>query len=331
MDRIKVLSIVGPGRSGTTVLAAVLGEVDGIVDVGELRWLWRRGLLERRSCGCGRPVDECPFWSEVLAGMVHGRSPRDLAEEIATAQAVLVSRRHRRRVIQRGAAGTSWPPLETVRASTAQLVRSVAEVSGARGIVDSSKRAQDAAVLAGLDDVDHYVLHMVRDPRAVVFSWGKRDKRIRVAGGTRPMGSRGLLSSVARWTENGLGAAALRRLVPPDRWMFLRYEDFATRPRESLSRVLTFLGEDGALPFTSEDTVELGVNHTVAGNPNRFRVGAVRISLDREWRRRMPRHRQLLVLAMTWPLLLRYRSEERASAVRPDRLTDPGAAPSRRA
>jgi hypothetical protein len=312
MARIKVLSIVGPGRSGTTVLAGILGSVDGLVDVGELRWLWRRGLLERRSCGCGLPVDECPVWSAVVAKILAGRTgtPAELAAEVAAAQQLLVSRRQRLRVIRSAAAGEDWPPLEPVRTVTAQLVQAIAEVTGARVVVDSSKRAQDAAVLAGLPDVDVYVLHMVRDPRAVAFSWSKRDKTIRVAGGTRAMESRGLLSSVTRWTENGLGALALRPHVPSDRWLFLRYEDFASDPRAAISRILTFLGEDGALPFQDDDSVTLDVNHTVAGNPNRFHVGRVTIRLDDEWRRRMPRHRQLLVRALTWPMQLGLRRSQ---------------------
>jgi len=302
--RIKVLSIVGPGRSGTTVLAGILGTVDGVVDVGELRWLWQRGLLERRTCGCGVPVDECPVWSAVVAKVMAGRTgtAAQFAAEVAHAQRLLISRRHRLRVIRSAATGAEWRPLEPIRAVTAQLVHAVAEVTEARVVVDSSKRAQDAAVLSGLPDVDHYVLHMVRDPRAVAFSWGKRDKTIRVAGGTRPMGSRGLLSSVSRWLENGLGAAALRPHVPPDRWMFLAYEEFATQPPAAISRILDFLGEPGPAPFVDDDSVELDVNHTVAGNPNRFRVGLVRIRLDDEWRRRMPRRRQRLVQALTWPL-----------------------------
>jgi len=308
MARIKVLSIVGPGRSGTTVLAGILGEVDGIVDVGELRWLWQRGLLERRTCGCGLPVAECPVWSSVVARVLAGRpeTTTEFATRIAAAQRVLITRRNRLRVIRRGATGASWAPLEPLRDAMGQVVGAVAEETGARVVVDSSKRAQDAALLAGLDDVDHYVLHMVRDPAAVAFSWGKRDKTIRVAEGTRAMGTRGLLSSVTRWTENSLGAAVLRRHVPPDRWLFLRYEDFATEPRAALARILTFLGEDGEPPFVDDETVVLGVNHTVAGNPNRFRVGAVRVRLDGEWSRRMPRHRQLAVRALTVPLLLRF-------------------------
>jgi hypothetical protein len=309
MAKIKVLSIVGPGRSGTTVLAGILGGVEGVVDVGELRWLWRRGVLEQRTCGCGVPVPACPFWTPVLAKVMAGRggTPVDFAVDVAAAQNLLVSRRHRLRVIRSAAGGIEWPPLEPVRTVTAQVVQAVAEVSGARVVVDSSKRAQDAAVLAGLDDVDHYVLHMVRDPRAVAFSWGKRDKAIRVAGGTRAMGSRGLLSSVSRWIENGLGAEALRPYVPGDRWLFLRYEDFAAHPRATIARILAFLGEDGTLPFSADDSVVLDVNHTVAGNPNRFHVGQVTIRIDDEWSRRMPRHRQLLVQALTWPLRLRLR------------------------
>jgi hypothetical protein len=306
MNKTKVLSIVGPGRSGTTILASVLGEVDGVVSGGELRWLWRRGLLERRSCGCGLPPDECPVWSQVLARALPSGAETPAA--IAAAQDELSSLRHRLRAIRSATGGgDDWPALRRVRATTGRLIPAIAEVTGARVVIDSSKRAQDAAVLAGLADVDHYVLHMVRDPGAVAFSWQRRDKMIRVAEGTRAMATRRLLPSVARWTENCLGAEALHRLVPPERWMSLRYEDFAAEPRATVSRILAFLGEDAAPPFVGEDTVVLGVNHTVAGNPNRFRTGPVTVALDSEWTRRMPRRRRLAVRALTWPLLLRYR------------------------
>ena len=62
-----VLYIAGTGRSGSTVLAAILGEVEGVFAAGEVRYLWQRGLVEGRLCGCGVPVAECPLWSAVLA------------------------------------------------------------------------------------------------------------------------------------------------------------------------------------------------------------------------------------------------------------------------
>ncbi|SDC38487.1 Sulfotransferase family protein [Geodermatophilus telluris] len=306
MSRTKVLSIVGPGRSGTTILAGALGEADGVVDVGELRWLWRRGLLEQRSCGCGLPPDQCPVWSAVLV-KAGGGAPQSVTA-IAAAQDALAPRRRRLRVIRTAATGrTGWAALDEVRGITARLIPAIAEVTGARVLVDSSKRAQDAAVMAGLDQVDHYVLHIVRDPGAVAFSWQRRNKTVPIPGAGRTMATRRLVPSMARWTENCLSAEALRRFVPPDRWLFLRYEDFAAAPEATVGRVLTFLHEDAAPPFIDDRTVVLGVHHTVEGNPNRFRVGPVRISLDDEWRRRMPRRRQLVVRALAWPFLLYYR------------------------
>src|SRR4051812_48541351 len=305
VGRTKVLSIVGPGRSGTTILASVLGETEGFVSVGELRWMWRRGLIERRSCGCGVPPADCPVWSGIVPDVLAGAGAT--AAGIAAAQDELSSRRRRFRAIRSSSGGEDgWPALELVRDVTGRLVSGIAGVTGARVIVDSSKRAQDAAVLAALGDVDHYVLHMVRDPGAVAFSWQRRDKTVRVAGGSRAMATRRLLPSLARWTENSLSAELLRRHLPADRWMFLRYEDFAASPRESIAAVLAFLGESAPPPFTDATTVELRVNHTVAGNPNRFRTGAVTIALDNEWRTRMPRARRLAVRALSWPLLLRY-------------------------
>ena len=44
---------------------------------------------------------------------------------------------------------------------------------------------------------------------------------------------------MARWTENSLCAEVLRRYVPPERWMFLRYEDFAARPQETVAAILS--------------------------------------------------------------------------------------------
>jgi len=52
--------------------------------------------------------------------------------------------------------------------------------------------------------------------------------------------------------------------------------------------------------------MELGVHHTVAGNPMRFTVGTTPVRLDEAWRREMPAGRRRLVSAITAPLRRRY-------------------------
>src|SRR6266498_4080255 len=64
---LKVLYIAGAGRSGSTLLDGVLGQLDGFFAAGELRYLWERGLQESRLCGCGVAVRDCPTWRAVLA------------------------------------------------------------------------------------------------------------------------------------------------------------------------------------------------------------------------------------------------------------------------
>ena len=86
----------------------------------------------------------------------------------------------------------------------------------------------------------------------------------------------------------------------------MRYEDFAARPRECVGELLAFVGLPAEAPIGPDGTVELGSSHTVAGNPDRFRTGEVRILADDEWRRRMPRREQVLIGLATAPLLKRY-------------------------
>jgi hypothetical protein len=195
--------------------------------------------------------------------------------------------------------------LSLVRAATKSACLALAQTTRARVIVDISKRPLDAVVLAGIPTVDHYIVHMFRDPRAVVHSW-RRAKSFTAAGESRTMGTRGLTSTVRRWMRNSVSAEALRRRVPESRWLTMRYEDLAASPRTAVAAVLDLMEETGRAPFLSDDTVLLRPNHIVAGNPSRFDTGPVTIRSDDAWRVEMPGRDQRLVSLLTRPLLGRY-------------------------
>lgn len=303
---VKVLSVVGAGRSGTTVLASILGEIDGFVSVGELRWLWERGVVAGRPCGCGASPAECPVWAPVIRTSLDVLPSGGTVEDIIAAQHELAKWRQAARLLRSvGGHGDDWAALRLVRRVSGAACESVAETTGARVVVDTSKRPVDAAVLAGTAGVDLYVLHLVRDPRAVVHSW-RRAKQFTAGGRTATMGTRGLAATVRRWSSNCVWAEALRRRLPESRWLSMRYEDFAAEPRAQVQRILAHLGESGQLPFVDDHTVRLRPNHIVAGNPSRFTTGEVAIRADEEWRRRMPVRDQVMVATMTAPLALHY-------------------------
>ena len=66
MSAQRVMYVASWSRSGSTLLDLMLGQIPGFVSVGELRFLWERGVREGQLCGCGAPVPKCPFWSRVL-------------------------------------------------------------------------------------------------------------------------------------------------------------------------------------------------------------------------------------------------------------------------
>jgi hypothetical protein len=306
----KILYIAGWGRSGTTLLDNVLGQVDGMVSTGELHNLWQRGLVDARDCGCGLRLRDCAFWGRVFDLGFGGVEEVDAAAAIRAQGSI-----HTRHVLEVARAQRRGSTMRDVAYAPhlKRLYDGIAAASGARVIVDSSKYPVDAIVAAGLPGYDVYVVHMVRDPRAVAYSWSRRkDVRDKAKdGGILPRV--GILRSTLVWqVYNTVIASADRRVVGRSHYLRVNYEDFATRPAEVLARVFELVGEaPPEPPLVSDGRVELSATHTAGGNPDRFRSGTTVIRLDSSWRTRMSRPRQLAVAAMSMPTLLALRSPSR--------------------
>jgi Sulfotransferase family len=296
-----VVAIVGAGRSGSTLLGALLGQSPGVVNAGEVRYLWERGFVEQRLCGCGKPVPECPVWSRV-------------AEQVGPA-ALANMRKHQRRHgrirhVPIALAGRVRPAIIDRRAGAlvdplGHLYRAIAAASGCQVIVDSSKLPLYTQIVQRVPDLDVKVIHLVRDARATAFSWQRKKA---LADGA-PRAFKETMSpgrSAALWTIwNALGdglfpdGADLRRV---------RYEDLVEHPRRTLEELHRWIGTTMAEhTFIDEHRVVIAPTHTVAGNADRMRTGTVSIRPDDEWRHAQADNARRLVTAISWPLLVRHR------------------------
>jgi hypothetical protein len=303
-ERQKVLFIGGYGRSGSTLLDRVLGRVPDFLSVGELRHVFQEGYLENRRCGCGEPFLECEFWRAVTARAFGAQREPELRQLAARKRRIdrwwlfpqlgwqLGTPRQRRAVGRYR---------EVLRA----LYLAIAAESGAAVLIDSSKDVSHGYALRGLGaPIEPYVLHLVRDSRAVAYSWQRRKFN---PGNGGEMNRYSLLRTSAEW--NLVNALTAIHRPTGARYTTLRYADFAADPAAAVEAVLRFLGEERrSNPVTAERTVHLGADHTAAGNPNRFRSGEVQIRPDEEWRREMPSASRTLVGALTLPGLRRYRA-----------------------
>jgi hypothetical protein len=301
---VKVLYVAGLGRSGSTILANTLGQVEGFFSGGELNFIWKHTLIENRLCGCGRPARECPFWGPVFEEEFGGQSEA-LAREMMRLQYSGARTRHIPLMLTEGGRQKIRARLDEFLDNTGRLYKAIQSVSGSRVIVDTSKEPAYGYALGMVPGIDLRVLHLVRDPRAAAYSWAKK-KRQPDSTEREFMHRKTPTQSAVLWDAWNAAIEALWRRMPA-RYLRLRYEDFVANPRRSFEEILELTGEEDAeLPLVGERDVKLGISHTVSGNPNRFDTGTVELRQDRAWQDEMHSRDRALVTALTLPLLTRY-------------------------
>ena len=297
---MKVLYVLGRGRSGSTVFANVVGELDGFFSGGEIRCFWDPVVVRESLCGCGVPVRHCVVWSHALKRL----SDVDL-EQVAAWQHDIV-KEHQTYKLLRYRRTARWGSLERYADVMSRLYGALLEATGARVIVDSSKRPSYAAFLRSVPGIDPYYIHLVREPRASAYSWANRRYESSQGGG-KEVTRRGALNATLRWDLLNLGSDAIIRQTLPSRALRMRYEDFVAEPQKYVELACRLTDEPtGASPFVDEQTVRLGVNHTIAGNPSRFVTGTLRLEDKREWRERQSRFDRWMTTVVALPFLRRY-------------------------
>jgi hypothetical protein len=298
-----VLYIAGSGRSGSTLLTNVLGEADGLVNVGELRFIWERGFAEDRLCGCGTSFSNCPFWSRVIDKAFGSKSGVD-PEKAIEAQRSQTQVRHLPRLLKAALTGERYRLPADHEARLTDLYSAIAAETGAAVIVDSSKLPSYGYMLERVPGLELYVLHLTRDPRAAAYSW-LRKKPLHDRPTPSYMLRQGPVHSSVLWTIwNGVTPIFWRKAGT--RYMHVRYEDFVADPNGIVQRVLGMVGAPDGAPLVDDHGVELHPNHTVAGNPDRLRNGRVTIREDDEWKRSITLRTRIVVSLIGLPFLKRF-------------------------
>ena len=321
----RVLFLGGLGRSGTTLVERVLGELPGVCALGEVVHLWQRDLRDDERCGCGARFSGCAFWTavgdEAFGGWRHVDVERVLALQVAV---------ERTRHIPRLAAPRLAAPLrDQVREYAgyyAAVYRAAAAITGAEVVVDSSKHSALAHCLRWADlDGDLRVAHVVRDPRGVAYSWTKTVPRPE-ADGIDAMTRYSPARSALLWNAHNAAFALLARCGVAVRRV--RYEEFLRRPAPGGPRTSPrspgSTSPTAAWSSSATPHVELGSGHTAAGNPMRFTTGRVPLRRDDAWLTALPEGQRRLVGAVCAPAAapVRLPAAPRRHRARPS--TDPG-------
>jgi Sulfotransferase family len=286
-DPIKVLYIAGSGRSGTTIMARLLGEMEGFVNVGEAaRFLFDANLRARGApCGCGHDVSKCEFWKDIAAAI-----PAGLADQGAR----LVRMRHFPSLLMRNKHSEVPADYAAILKAAEDVYRSIATRTGCRVIVDSSKNPSNALLVSFIPNIELHVLHVVRNPQNVVASWAKKKGYLATHPARRV---------IAWWWSYNILSEALK--LRARTYRRTRYEDFARAPEALLQDVASdTVGASLPTPFMNGSEATVHVQHVLAGNPDKFDAGKVKIKDD--IKASLGNSQKLLVNLLTFPLQMRY-------------------------
>jgi len=288
-------------RSGSTMLANLIGNHPDVATVGELRQLTAHINLDPSAaawdgrCTCRKTLDECPVWGPVLEAYedIHG-TPRNEIESGCRCDfrkwfchfTVILAflcpfRSVKKRLIlfsyktggMRSLGDTCYNILEIFTARNRKSA-----------IVDSSKTVQQflAMVLAKPEDYRIRLIHLVRDGRAVVSSklkWVGEYEKYRFKCG--------LFQATKGWVYTNLLIRACGCFLDRNDIIEVRYEDLCKNKEKAIRRIC----ERFSIPF---DPLMLQLSnkdkHDIGGSAHRFNWDSdTPLVFDDSWKKRLSR------------------------------------------
>ena len=304
-DTIDVLFIAGAGRSGSTLLDRLIGQLDGFFSCGELQFIWKAGYGANQLCSCHEPLRTCSFWGATLEDAF----PDANLDALIAEGAALTDRVGRRKSLP----ALMNPALQTpgfrralarYRDMTLALYQAASARADGAMLIDSSLDPTHALILLGIPQIRLHTLHLVRDPRAVAYSRTKPKVRTALGPDAKPMPSAPPALTAIKWA--GVNMLS-ERLLGRTHYQRQSYEALVNSPEASLHDILRHVGRQADISqAVSGNVAHLHATHTALGNPNKFKTGDVTLAEDARWRDGLPKSQARLMTLMCGPLMRRY-------------------------
>lgn len=290
-----VIYLAGIPRTGSTVLGQILERIPGATFAGELSLFWRR-FANGELCTCGQALPNCQFWATVIREGF-GELKTEDARNLGNLEWAFRRRQAIRSLFPINQRIAIPEHFQAIADARLKLYSAIANVAQVEWIIDSGKDPWLGGIFGRLFGDNFCVVHVVRDPRGVAFSWTKLVKSDSEPG---YMQRRHAATVALSWLiQNLIIQSTLRRLSAS--YVRLRYEDLATDPEVVVRGVARSMGigADRLQAWESHEECQYDL-HWVAGNPGvrQSSRSPMKIKMDEEWHDRLPRVERWLVTAI---------------------------------
>ncbi|SHO51459.1 sulfotransferase [Desulfopila aestuarii] len=299
-SKIRLVYILAPSHSGSTLLAMLLNSHPEICTVGELK-ITTLGDPSLYRCSCRKMIRDCEFWNGISDDMLQRGFVFDIADagtDIRTNMDPYVSKLlkplHRGPFLEniRDLALNLSPTwrnnLDKVLLKNSVLIECVALRLKKKIVVDSSKIGIRLKYLLRNPELDISVIRLIRDGRGVALAYlnpaifadcQNASLRNGGAGGFLSNEHSSFADASLEWRRSNEEADHLRECLPKEKWFELRYETLCNHPQETLKQIAIFLGVSSTT-FSSDFRYK---EHHVIGNGMRL-DDTSNITLDERWR-----------------------------------------------
>lgn len=304
-NKVNVIYIGGAARSGSTIIGELLGSLDNACLVGELRHAWQ-AFKNNRTCACGVEVQECPLWIDVSRSAFGDRHKlfEGAADRMLTLQHQISRWRLWRASFLKHSKKRLTKAEKEYIENWSRLYLAIQEVSGKDFIIDTSKSFSHFSNLLQANDFTIHVVHLVRDSRAVAYSWQRKKENPFWMGQQRYMPRLSLAQSSIRWLTVNLNFDLFRERT--ETYQLIRYEDVMDNPQQDLSKIIDRLCMEEKLNFLNKREFTKPVMHSVSGNAIRFDISNITLKPDEAWKHNLSSLKKTFTTLLTLPLLWKY-------------------------
>jgi len=276
----KLIYILSPSYSGSTLLTFLLSSHKDIATVGELK-ATSRGDLTKYSCSCGENILKCDFWAELKKNADREAIPFTLYE-FGT---------HFRdenyicdRLLHMGVRSIAVEALRDIAVNifpyckkrkndillqNQKLIEIICKMQGKEVFLDGSKDSTRLKYFIKSNLWDIKVISLVRDGRATTASFMKNENKC-------------IRDATNEWVSAIKEAENIKSLMNPTDYIETSYEELCDHTNKVLKRVYEFIGVEEGIANLSFGA---SMSHILG---NSMRLGNLdEIKKDEKWKERL--------------------------------------------
>ena len=159
--------------------------------------------------------------------------------------------------------------------------------------------------LSLMEEFDVYLLHIVRDPRAVCWSMYRPLKKDLAKGVQRDMPGKPIIQTIKSWLGNAVISLKIKEQLN-DQYMLINYDRLIQENEVVLDEISRFTNIDFsevAKMIKRDD--EFTKFHTVAGNRLRM-AEKIKLTYDDSWKKNLSLWQKFYISILTFPLLKKF-------------------------